>query len=396
LALLTTTMGQSDYIFDIARQLKAKGVTIILGGPHATLAYDFDDRIKEVSDCVIFGVAEKALPAAIKDFAAGKLQKTYNIPVNTLDKIPFSRLDLLDHSKYYSSTAVFGTRNCPNKCKYCSIRHMYGNDYLKRPVDEIIEEIKFQTSRPNLKWLDRKLITFWDDNPAADLDWFHELLEKMIPLKKWWLSQMCLNVGRNKETLKLLKASGCKGIFVGLESVSAASIKAQEKEAVNLVNDYVRLSRNILKAGVNVTAATMYGFDQDTPKSLFVDTLNVLEQMGVTLLQAHIVTPYPHSEYFKTLKAENRLVTTEAKYYNGYTVVHKPLNISPYELQKGFIAIRKRFYSPPSIFKRMLRHNASRWPDFLVWNYLYRKPNYQAINHVDIHDWMNHLSTLKN
>jgi len=35
-ALFTTTMGQSDQIFNIAEQLKQKGVTIILGGPHAT------------------------------------------------------------------------------------------------------------------------------------------------------------------------------------------------------------------------------------------------------------------------------------------------------------------------------------------------------------------------
>lgn len=396
LALLTTTMGQSDHIFDVANKLKSKGVSVILGGPHATLAYDFDDRIREVADCVILGAAEKALPQALRDFAAGRLLKTYRIPVNSLENIPFSRLDLLDHSKYYSVTAIFGTRNCPNRCKYCSIRHMYGNVYLKRPVDEIIEEIRFQTSRPNLKWLDTKLITFWDDNPSADLDWFNELMEKMIPLKKWWLSQMCLNIGKNKETLKLMKASGCKGIFVGLESVSMDSIRAQDKHSVNRVEDYIHLSKSILSGGINIIAATMYGFDQDTKKSLFEDTLNILGQMGVTLLQAHIVTPYPHSEYFKTLRAENRLVTTEAKYYNGYTVVHKPSNISPYDLQKGFVDIRKRFYSYNSIFKRMLQHNVSRRPDFLLWNYMYRKPNYEAIPDVDIDWWMEYLRTLNN
>ncbi len=49
--------------------------------------------------------------------------------------------------------------------------------------------------------------------PHCDLDWFHDLLEKMIPLKKWWLSQVCLNVADNEETVKLMKASGCKGSF---------------------------------------------------------------------------------------------------------------------------------------------------------------------------------------
>lgn len=138
---------------------------------------------------------------------------------------------------------MIGTRNCPNKCKYCSIRHLYGDTYIKRPVDEIIEEIKYQTSRPNISWFSKKLITFWDDNPAGDLDWFCDLLEKMIPLKKWWVSQMCLNIGKHKDVLKLMRTSGCKGIFVGLESVSEDSLKAQNKATINTIEDYKTLAK---------------------------------------------------------------------------------------------------------------------------------------------------------
>lgn len=395
IAMLTTTMGQSDLIFDIAKKLKKRGITIMMGGPHATLAYNFDKRIVEIADCVILGNGENSLPLAIQDYRMGCLKKTYNIPISTLSGVPFSRLDLLDHTKYYSSTVIIGTRNCPNKCKYCSIRHLYGDSYLKRPVDEVIEEIKYQTSRPGLSWLDRKLITFWDDNPAGDLDWFCELLEKMIPLKKWWLSQMCLNIGQNKDVLKLMKASGCKGIFVGLESVSKESLASQNKGNVNIVDDYKKLAKNILSEKIAIVAATMYGFDQDTEKTLFKDTLKVLTDMGVTIMQAHIVTPYPHSEYFQMLKEENRLITLDAKYYNGYTIVHKPSKITPYELQKGFIKIRKDFYSLPCAIKRMFHHKPSAWLDFIVLNMIYRQPNYQAIPDVDINKWLMHLKELE-
>ena len=261
-------------------------------------------------------------------------------------------------------------------------------------VHTIIEEIKFQTSQPNISWLDRKMITFWDDNPAGDLDWFHELMEKMIPLKKWWFSQMCLNIGNNKETLKLMKASGCKGIFVGLESVSEASLKSQNKNQVNKTNDYIRLAKNIIDQNILLCAATMYGFDEDTPKSLFEDTLKFVEKMGVSVLQAHIVTPYPHSDLFKTLKNESRLVTEEAKYYNGYTVVHKPAKMSAYELQKGFVEIRRKFYSFPSVIKRMFHHKPSMWLTFLIYNSIYRKPNYMAIPDVNINEWLGHLKSL--
>lgn len=173
IAMFTTTMAQSDYVFSIAKYLKGKGSKIFLGGPYVTLAYGFDPRIRTLADCVVLGEGERALPKALKDFKAGKLSPLYSMPVNSLEGIPFSRLDLLDSRRYYSSNAVIGTRGCIHKCAYCAIRDMYGQKYLKRPVDEVIEEIKFQTSRPNLNWSNRKLVQFWDDNPAGDPEWFN-------------------------------------------------------------------------------------------------------------------------------------------------------------------------------------------------------------------------------
>lgn len=61
-ALFTTTMAQFDQVYEIANYLKAKGTTIIFGGPYATLARDFDPRIMDISDCVVLGEGEKALP----------------------------------------------------------------------------------------------------------------------------------------------------------------------------------------------------------------------------------------------------------------------------------------------------------------------------------------------
>lgn len=368
IALFTTTMAQSDHVFEIAKSFKAKGVTIFLGGPHVTLAHDFDLRISEIADCVILGEGEKALPQALNDYMRGKLQSKYSIPIDSLKGIPFSRLELLDRKKYYSSTAVIGTRGCIHQCGYCAIRHIYGHKHLKRPVDEVIEEIKFQTSRPNTGWFDRKLITFWDDNPACDLNWFHELLEKMIPLKKWWLSQMCLNVADNEETVKLIKASGCRGLLVGLESMSEESLEAQNKEKVNIVSHYVRQSETLLKHGINFIGTLMYGFDQDTATSLFDKTPKLAEKMGLTLLHTHIATPYPHSDFYRILKKENRLITRKAKYYNGYTLIHRPKNMHPADLQEGFINTRRNFYSWRSMLRRMLKHNISKFPEFLIWN----------------------------
>ena len=393
-ALLTSTAPQFAQIYDIAFFLKSRGAKIILGGPHPTLSYHHDARIKEIADSVILGEGERALPQALSDYSDGKLKPAYSIPVDSLDGIPFSRLDLLDRSKYYFSTVLFATRGCVNDCAYCVIRDIYGHKHLKRPTDEVIEEIRFQTSRHGLSWLERKLIQFWDDNPACDLNWFHELLEKMIPLKKWWFSQMCVNIADSKETLRLMKASGCKGLLVGFESVSDETLRAQRKKAINSANHYIRQASTLLKHGITLLGTFMYGFDEDTKQSLFEDTPRMVEEMGLCLLHNHIVVPYPHTQYYRLLKEENRLLTEELKYYNGYTVVHKPKNMHPFELQKGFITTRQNFYSPRSVLKRMLKQNLCKMPEFLVWNFLYRKPNFQVVPGVSMNDWMKFLNSL--
>jgi radical SAM superfamily enzyme YgiQ (UPF0313 family) len=394
IAMFTGTMAQFDHVFKVAKYMKASGAKIFLGGPYATLAYDFDPSIKELADCVVLGEGEKALPRALEDYKNGSLQPTYSIPINSLEGLPFSRLDLLDNSKYFSSTVVIGTRGCVHKCAYCSIGDMYGQKYLKRPVDEVIEEIKFQTSRPKLQWLDRKLVQFWDDNPACDLNWFHNLLEKLIPLKKWWLSQICLNVADNEETVKLMKASGCKGIFVGIESVSEETLRTQNKEAVNIVNNYIRQCRTIIKHGMVVVGAIMFGFDTDTKEILFDKTLEILEKMGITMLNNLVFTPYPHLDYYKTLAKEDRLITKIAKYYNGYTVVHRPNKIHPADLQEGIIKMHKKFYSWPSIYRRMVKHNILKYPEFLIWNRLWGTTNHDVIPGVNVNQWLKYLRTL--
>ena len=394
IAMFTTTMAQSDHVFEIAKAMKDKGVKIFLGGSYVTLAYDWDPRIRDIADCVVLGEGEKALPTAIEHYMRGELLPLYSMPISSLEGIPFSRLDLLDSRKYYSSTVLIGTRGCIHRCAYCSIRDIYGQKYLKRPVEELVEEIKFQTSRPNLHWLDRKLLQFWDDNPAGDLDWFHDLLEKMIPLKKWWLSQICLNVADNEETVKLMKASGCKGVFVGLESVSKEIIKAQNKDMVNIVENYKRQIKTLLDHGICVVGATMFGFDEDTEDTLFRHTLTFLEEIGLTLLQDLIFTPYPHLACFKALEAEGRVLTREAKYYNAYTVVHRPKHMHPADLQQGVIDFRKKFYSWRSMLTRMMKHKPSKFLEFIVWNKLWGARNYDVVPGVDLNRWIAYLRGL--
>jgi hypothetical protein len=54
---------------------------------------------------------------------------------------------------------------------------------------------------------------------------------------------------------------------------------------------------------------------------------------------------------YRQFKAEGRLLTDDWKYYDHSTVVFKPRNMTPYELQAGEIWVKKEFSRLPNIVK---------------------------------------------
>lgn len=65
------------------------------------------------------------------------------------------------------------------------------------------------------------------------------------------------------------------------------------------------------------------------------------------------MTPYPGTKVYEDMKKENRLTTTDWRYYDHNTVVFKPTNMTPLELQTGKVNARKKFYSKWSVLKRL-------------------------------------------
>ena len=109
-----------------------------------------------------------------------------------------------------------------------------------------------------------KIIIFWDDNIAGDLDYAKELFRAIAPYQKWWSSQASIHAGQDEEFLDLAARSGCKQLFLGLESISQASMNEVHKR-FNRVEDYAEIIRRIHAHGIAVQAGIVFGFDSDTP-----------------------------------------------------------------------------------------------------------------------------------
>jgi radical SAM superfamily enzyme YgiQ (UPF0313 family) len=169
--------------------------------------------------------------------------------------------------------------------------------------------------------------------------------------------------------MELAKKSGCKGLFIGLESVVQNNNVKYKK--LKTLEDTQQSIKKILKMGIVIQASVIFGLDEDTQKT-FKQTIKFLIRNRISIASINILTPYPGTKIHKEFKEEGRLLHEKWEYYDHHTVVFKPKNMSPLELQISEIKAKASFNSVVSILKRFVGN--LRMPIiFLAANIGYRK-----------------------
>ena len=252
----------------------------------------------------------------------------------------------------FTSGVLFATRGCPQPLRFLlHCRSCTGTGCVSGPLPKL---------RRNTVPFHGKRIIFWDDNIAADKEYAKQLFRAIAPYRKWWSSQATIHAAQDDELLDAAARSGCKQLFLGLESVSQSSMK-EVRKGFNRVEDYARIVKRVHAHGIAVQAGIVFGFDNDTP-AIFKDTLDFLEETGVQNATFNILTPYPGTPLFQRLDAQGRILTRDWRKYNGRTdVVFQPEQMSVDELLAGFRYANRRFYSLPSVAKRMWRSPVQIW-----------------------------------
>jgi len=349
LVAITFHTPSAPHAYDLAAGFRQRGIPVVLGGPHVTL---MPDEAQAHADVIFIGEAESDWPQFLRDFAAGRHRRRYiAAEPPTLEQAPMSRKDLF-HRRDHTGGVLFATRGCVHRCDFCSVAVMYQSRLRKRPVEAVAEEYG---SFPG------KVIILWDDNIASDLKYAKTLFSALAPHGKWWSSQASIHAAQDDEFLELAARSGCKQLFIGLESVSQASLDGARK-GFNRVADYTRAVERIHSHGIAVQVGIVFGFDQDTP-AVFNDTLDFLEAAGVQNATFNILTPFPGTRLYHRLEAEGRILTRDWSKYNGRAdVVFQPQQMSPEELLAGYRHANRRFYSWSSVRRRL-----SRSPVGLFW-----------------------------
>lgn len=344
--------------YALAVEFRKRGKTVVAGGPHVTYC---QDEALAYFDAIVTGEAESAWPQLLRDVEHGQLKQVYTGGPCDMKDLPTPRYDLLPN-KFFIRKVIQATRGCPFSCSFCTVPSL-NPGFRLRPVKDVLRDAAYDKFD---YWWQRKVVWFWDDNLTIKRPYIRELLQEMIPLKKWWLTQASMDIAKDPELLDLMKASGCIGVFLGIESFGADSL-ADANKRQNKIAHYSAAVKAIRKRGIAVMAGFIAGFDHDDEHSI-VQMADQLMEIGIDVPFLSIMTPFRGTPVYHTLRKDGRIMDDRNwNYYNGYNVAFIPKKIDADQLLKAHRTLWKKSFSPFYAGRRILRGLFTlRWGAFLL------------------------------
>ncbi len=332
--------------YQIASEFRRRGVPVVMGGFHATLA---PDEVERHAEAVVVGEAEGIWPAVIDDLRHGTLRRRYR----SGERLPLDgmRVDrrLFADKRYLPIRLVETARGCRFPCNFCAVQTVFDRSHRRRPVDEILAELRGLRDGA-------RVFFFVDDNFAGDIPAAKELLRALVPLKLRWITQLSINAAHDEEFLDLLRRSGCMGVLIGFESLAEANLRAMGKEFNTMRGGYEVALGNLRRHAIRIYATFVFGYEHDRRES-FEEALDFSLRHRFYIAAFNHLTPFPGTALYRQLADEGRLRFANWWLDPGYRyndLPFVPRHLAPEEVTALCVETRRRFYAWPSILSRGL------------------------------------------
>lgn len=355
---MTVITGTAPRAYELSRQFRQRGIPVVLGGPHVTLV---PDDAQPHADSIVLGYAEEEWPRLLRDFVAGGLQPRYTqSPQLDLAGFPLPDRSVLPRSRYLTADVFEATRGCTHNCSFCVVPSAWGRQPLQKPVAEVVADIRQRRARRAI---------FVDLNLIADKQYATQLFEALIPLKIHWYGLATTLLCQDLPLLELAARSGCRGLLMGLESLSRRNLGDNQKPFNNPEN-FRQVVQRLHEKKISLQGCFVFGLDDDTP-DVFLETARFAVEAGIDLPRFAIVTPFPGTSLYTKLDSEGRILTRNWELYDGQHVVFQPAGMSVAQLQEGNEKAWKYAYSWSGIARRLRKTPAS-WSLAMFTNLGYR------------------------
>ena len=337
---MTVITGTAKRSYELAEHFRQKGIYVVLGGPHITLV---PEEALPYANTIVVGYAEQSWPQFLRDFHAKKPKPRYDqTDTFTLEGSPFPQRERFRKHAFLTQAVFEATRSCAHHCDFCVAPSAWGSKQYQHPVEWVIEDIKR---------FGQKKIIFVDLNLISDKGYATELFRQLIPLNVHWFGLSTVLIAHDDALLELMARSGCKGLLLGLETVSETSLKETHKQFNASVN-YYDLIKKLHRLGISIQGCFVFGLDNDS-KDVFEETVEFVLETGIDLPRYAVLTPFPGTPLYKRLNDEGRILTRDWELYDGQHGVFEPKQMSVEELLVGHEWAWKKTYTYANIAKRL-------------------------------------------
>ncbi|HEV7255323.1 MAG TPA: radical SAM protein [Mesorhizobium sp.] len=321
--LVGVQSNQMPRALDIAADLRARGVTVGIGGFHVsgTIAMlpEKDPDVARAEEMGVFlfaGEAEGRFDEVLLDAYHRRLKPLYNF-MDDLPGIEAAPVPHLPPQRLLRTagglTSFDAGRGCPYQCSFCTIINVQGRKSRRRSPDDVERIIR----ENHQNGITRYFIT--DDNFARNKDW-EAIFDRMIALRAEGIrikaiiqvDTLCHNIPSFID--KAAKA-GVTRVFIGLENINPDSLVGAKKRQ-NKITEYRKMLLAWKEKRITTYAGYILGFPNDTPASIRRDIEIIKRELPIDILEFFFLTPLPGSEDHKTLWTKKVPVDADMNRYD--------------------------------------------------------------------------------
>jgi radical SAM superfamily enzyme YgiQ (UPF0313 family) len=345
---LTGYVVHEKRIFELAEEFRRRGKFVVAGGPLASLC---PEKLRHRVDVVFVDEAEYTWPQFLADYATGEWKSEYNQHEKpSMHDSPLPRFDLLRIDQYRTMTIQFA-RGCPFNCEFCDIIVMYGRKPRTKTVAQVMAEVR------EIHRLGVHNIFVVDDNFIGNKPEAKQLLHALADWQKQngypieFLTEVTLNIAQDDELLRLMHQANFATIFVGIESPRAESLKETHKTQ-NLRENILDSVHRIQRAGIDVMAGMIVGFDNDDP-SIFDEQFRFIQEARIPISMTGMLNAVPKTPLHQRLKDAGRLIAESVGDQFVFTNII-PKGMSRVQLYEGYKHLLERLYGYRNYRRRVM------------------------------------------
>lgn len=246
--------------------------------------------------------------------------------IKDLDALPFPDRSLI-HWQLYNEfllkkpfTTIQASRGCPFECTYCV--RTYGKEIVFRSVKSILSEIEYVISKYKIK-----VIRFTDDTFTFDKNRVVELCSSILKKRLRFQWSALSRIDKiDDEILSLMRKSGCRRLYLGIESGSQRLLEFYRKGyKANLIRDTIKM----IKAN-NIEAIGFFIVGGIQSKEEFRQDVSLAKDIDLDYLIVEKLSFYPGTPLF----GNSKNMCTDAEALKREKIFYKDFYLRPEYIMK--------------------------------------------------------------